>query len=137
MTGGGGGIPSTPNATDDAGRKTGPWTDPDPHGGVMIGSYVDGARDGVWRHLSSDGRLRASGGFSGGELDGEWRWYRSDGAPMQRGAFHRGRKTGTWERWDAAGRAIDRGDYRDDRKVGEWLRFGPDGEVSKTTRHTA
>lgn len=56
---------------------------------------------------------------------------------MQRGAFHRGRKTGTWERWDAAGRAIDRGDYRDDRKVGEWLRFGPDGEVSKTTRHTA
>lgn len=39
-------APESPNALDDQGRKTGRWTEPDPHGGVMVGSYLDGERHG-------------------------------------------------------------------------------------------
>ncbi|MGN6128658.1 MAG: toxin-antitoxin system YwqK family antitoxin [Humibacter sp.] len=127
----------TPNARDDRGRKQGLWTDPDPHGGVMTGTYTDDLRQGEWHHYSSDGRLRSQGSFLDGELDGEWIWYRSNGRVMQHGGFRRGAKHGVWERWNAAGEPIDRGSYDDDRKVGEWIAFNPDGSVRRTTRHPA
>lgn len=125
----------TPDVTDDHGRKQGDWTDPDPHGGSMIGTYVDGLRQGVWRHVAADGRLRSEGGYADGELDGDWTWYRANGHLMQRGAFRRGRKHGTWERWNAAGEPLERGDYALDRKVGEWHALHPDGSIKRTTRH--
>ena len=129
-------IPTTPDEVDDEGRKHGLWTDPDPHGGVMVGTYVDDLRHGEWRHFATDGRLRAEGGFAEGELDGAWTWYRANGRLMQRGGFQRGAKHGVWERWNAAGDPLDRGSYDDNRKVGTWETFNADGSVKKTTRHS-
>ncbi|CEA07770.1 MORN repeat variant [Arthrobacter saudimassiliensis] len=127
-------LPQTPDALDTQGRRQGPWTDPDPHGGVMVGDYVDGRREGTWRHYAADGRLRSEGPFRDGELDGDWTWYRANGELMQRGGFRRGRKSGVWERWTAAGRRLDSGAYDGDRKVGDWQTFHPDGTV-KAVRH--
>ncbi|GAA1519179.1 toxin-antitoxin system YwqK family antitoxin [Nocardioides humi] len=128
-------IPSTPDEVDEQGRKQGLWTEPDPHGGVMVGTYVDDARHGQWCHYANDGRVRSEGGYAQGELDGEWIWYRANGRLMQRGGFRRGEKHGIWERWNAAGDPIDRGAYLDGRKNGEWQTFGPDGSVKRVTRH--
>lgn len=94
-------MADTADAYDDSGRKTGPWTEPDTHGGVMVGDYVDGQRHGPWKHLARDGRLRAEGMYSAGELHGAWTWYRASGAVMQKGGFHHGDKHGVWERWNA------------------------------------
>lgn len=109
-------TPPTLDEEDAQGRKTGLWTDPDPHGGVMVGEYVEGERQGTWRHFCTDGRLRAEGGFDDGTVHGEWVWYRSSGGIMQRGGFDHGRKHGTWTRWNAAGEMIDRGDYGADKR---------------------
>ncbi|TCB96742.1 hypothetical protein E0H26_14025 [Micromonospora zingiberis] len=128
-------APTTPNLLDDDGRKQGQWTDDDPHGGVMVGAYADGLRDGEWRHYFADGRLRAQGEFRGGELAGEWTWYRANGRVMQRGGFQHDAKHGVWERWNAAGEPIDRGTYDMGRKVGEWRTFHPDGSVKRVTTH--
>lgn len=135
MNRGGEGPGPTPDAVDDLGRRQGLWTDADPHGGVMVGTYVEGVRQGGWRHLSADGRLRSEGGFVDGELDGEWTWYRSNGLTMQRGSFRRGAKHGVWERWNTAGEPVDRGAYDQDRRTGEWHAFHPDGSVRRVTRH--
>ncbi|MCN0152043.1 toxin-antitoxin system YwqK family antitoxin [Salinispora arenicola] len=130
-------IPPTSDEKDARGRKTGLWTDPDPHGGVMVGEYVEGERQGTWRHFSADGRLRAEGGFDKGTVHGEWVWHRSSGEIMQRGGFDHGRKHGTWTRWNTAGEMVDRGDYANDKKVGEWTTFNPDGTVKRTVTHRA
>lgn len=130
-------IPSTADQADEQGRKQGPWTDADPHGGVMIGAYVDGLRQGEWRHYAADGRVRSEGGFRDDEVDGAWTWYRATGGLMQRGGFRRGVKHGVWERWNAAGQPLDRGTYEDGRKVGEWQTFHPDGSVKQVKRHAA
>ncbi|MCK6210184.1 hypothetical protein KZX45_06460 [Georgenia sp. EYE_87] len=127
--------PESPNAVDGQGRKVGAWTEPDAHGGVMVGEYVDGERHGTWRHLAADGRLRSEGGYAAGELDGAWVWYRASGALMQRGGFSRGEKHGRWERWNAAGEPLDAGDFDRGRKVGEWTTYNPDGSVRRTTNH--
>lgn len=127
----------TPDAVDDQGRKTGPWTDPDSHGGVMVGSYVDGERHGTWRHYATDGQLRSEGDFDHGELHGAWTWYRVTGGLMQRGGFDRGEKHGLWERWNAKGEPIDSGSFDHGRKTGEWTTFNPDGTVKRVTTHKA
>lgn len=130
-------TPPTLDEEDAQGRKTGRWTDLDPHGGVMVGEYVEDERQGTWRHFFTDGRLRAEGGFDNGTVHGEWVWYRSSGGIMQRGGFDHGRKHGTWTRWNAAGEMIDRGDYGGDKKVGVWTTFNPDGTVKRTVTHRA
>ncbi|GAA4287955.1 hypothetical protein [Georgenia daeguensis] len=129
------GPPESPNAVDGQGRKVGDWTEPDPHGGVMVGEYVDGERHGAWRHLAADGRLRSEGGYAAGALDGPWVWYRASGALMQRGGFSRGEKHGRWERWNPQGALIDSGEFDNGRKVGEWTVYNPDGSVRRTTNH--
>jgi hypothetical protein len=70
MTGGREPTGPTPDACDDQGRRHGLWTDPDAHGGVMVGGYVDGLRQGRWRHLSTDGRLRSQGDYLDDQLHG-------------------------------------------------------------------
>jgi antitoxin component YwqK of YwqJK toxin-antitoxin module len=107
----------TPDEHDAAGRKTGLWTDADPHGGVMTGEYVDGRRQGTWRHFGADGRLRSEGEFDGGDLHGAWTWYRVTGGLLQRGSFDRGEKHGRWERWSSAGAPLDAGTWDHGRRV--------------------
>ena len=37
----------TPNEVDRSGQKVGMWTEVDSHGGVKVGEYVEGKRQGV------------------------------------------------------------------------------------------
>ncbi|SDD36684.1 toxin-antitoxin system YwqK family antitoxin [Glycomyces harbinensis] len=124
-----------PNALDDRGRKTGPWAERDAHGGFMTGEYVEGVREGVWRHFADDGRLRSVGPFEAGAVHGHWNWWRANGERLQSGGFDREEKHGLWERWTAEGVLIDRGEYDHGKKVGEWTVYNPDGSVEKTTKH--
>ena len=105
-----------PNSFDAEGRKSGRWSEPDPHGGTMTGEYLDGDRVGHWCHFAGDGRLRSEGGYDGGELHGVWTWYRASGVLLQRGAFDHGTKDGAWERWDAQGDHLDTTWWKQGRK---------------------
>lgn len=126
-------TPESPNALDDDGRKIDRWTEPDPHGGVMVGDYLEGERHGTWRHHSLDGRLRSEGPYEHGVLQGTWTWYRANGKLLQRGDIDRGVKHG---RWDAQGRPLDAGDYDQGRKAGEWTTYNPDGTVKSVKNHS-
>jgi antitoxin component YwqK of YwqJK toxin-antitoxin module len=125
----------SPNALDDEGRKTGQWSERDTHGGFMVGQYVAGRREGVWRHYADDGGLRSEGGYSDGLVHGRWTWWRANGQLLQRGGFDREKRDGRWERWTAEGAPLDSGHYDQDKKVGEWHQYHPDGTVRKTTNH--
>lgn len=124
-----------PNAVDGHGRKTGEWAEPDSHGGLMVGTYVDGERHGTWRHFSAGGALRSEGGYDRGVLHGPWTWYRATGGLLQRGGFAHGDKHGYWERWTAAGTLVDSGHWEHGRKTGEWTYYDTDGSIRKTTTH--
>ncbi len=49
------------NQTDAAGNRTGPWQEPDPHGGTVAGEYVAGLREGGWIRREHGGQLRLGG----------------------------------------------------------------------------
>ncbi|QWT23223.1 hypothetical protein KPL76_10805 [Subtercola sp. PAMC28395] len=95
------------NSADDHGRKTGPWSEVDSHGGMISGVYVDGERQGTWRHEFVDGSLRSEGEYDHGMLHGAWTWYRANGGLLQRGGFFEDEKHGRWERWKADGTPLD------------------------------
>ena len=62
------------NETDAAGRRTGAWEEPDPHGGTMHGEYVDGQRHGRWEHRFVDGRVRSEMTYEAGAIAGPVTW---------------------------------------------------------------
>lgn len=80
MTAGPETVPPTPDAVDGQGRKQGQWTEPDSHGGVMVGAYVDDARDGEWTRWSPKGDLLDRGTFDAGRKVGEWTVFNADGS---------------------------------------------------------
>jgi len=123
------------NETDAAGNRTGAWEEPDPHGGVIEGEYVDGKRHGPWRHRFADGRVRSEMEYVAGELTGPVTWYRSTGGLLQKGAFVGDEKHGFWQRWTASGVLIDEGEFDHGTKTGEWVYYAPDGSVKKRTVH--
>ena len=124
-----------PNRVDRLGQKIGQWTEADSHGGVMTGEYVEGERQGVWRHYFVDGPVRSEGTYEKGVVDGAWTWYRSTGGLLQRGGFLDSEKHGLWERWDVDGNLIDQGTWDHGKKTGEWTSYNPDGTVKGTTTH--
>ncbi|MEQ1737471.1 MAG: hypothetical protein ABL886_13835 [Rhodoglobus sp.] len=126
---------ATNNQLDSGGRKTGFWEEPDPHGGVVSGGYVDGERDGPWTHLFADGRVRSEFTYVAGQLSGECIWYRATGGLLQKGGFLADEKHGFWQRWTADGVPIDEGHFDRGVKTGEWIYYAPDGSVKKTTVH--
>ncbi|MDJ0348366.1 hypothetical protein [Cryobacterium sp. PH29-G1] len=123
------------NLLDEQGLKTGQWEEPDPHGGVVTGSYVAGERHGPWLHHVADGRLRAEFNYDSGTLTGPSTWYRATGGLLQKGAFIDEKKHGLWQRWTAAGDLLDEGKYNRGTKVGEWIVYNPDGSVKKRTTY--
>ena len=123
------------NETDAAGNRTGPWQEPDPHGGTIAGEYVAGQREGRWVHRFADGRVRSEMEYVGGELTGPVTWYRSAGVLLQKGACVGDEKHGFWQRWTAAGVLIDEGEFDHGTKTGEWVYYAPDGSVKKRTVH--
>ena len=100
----------TPNEVDRSGQKVGMWTEVDSHGGVKVGEYVEGKRQGVWRHYFADGSVRSEGTYDTGVVHGAWTWYRSTGDLRQRWGFPGFREAWFWERWDPNGKLDRPGD---------------------------
>ncbi|MEC5199648.1 antitoxin component YwqK of YwqJK toxin-antitoxin module [Arthrobacter sp. PL16] len=124
-----------PNEKDASGRRAGRWAERDPHGGTVVGTYLEGKRTGEWMHYFGDGRLRPVSNYAAGSLTGPATWYRATGGLLQRGGFIDGEKHGFWQRWNAAGATMDEGDFDHGSKTGQWTYFNPDGTVKRTTVH--
>jgi antitoxin component YwqK of YwqJK toxin-antitoxin module len=106
-----------PNHRDQEGRKTGPWSEADSHGGITSGVYVDGERHGAWRHQFVDGSLRSEGEYDHGTLHGAWTWFRASGGLLQRGEFFHDEKHGRWDRWKADGTPLDSTEWDHGKKL--------------------
>jgi len=123
------------NSVDGQGRKSGFWEEDDPHGGIISGNYLDGEREGLWKHHFRDGSVRSECHYESGALTGECIWYRQSGGLLQKGGFLDGEKHGFWQRWTTTGTLIDEGPFDRGAKSGTWTYYAPDGSVKKTTNH--
>src|ERR1700712_2330492 len=109
-----------PNGEDASGRRTGRWAEHDPHGGTIVGDYLEGERTGEWTHYFADGRVRSVSQYIAGRLTGPATWYRATGGLLQTGGFVDGEKHGLWRRWNTAGELLDEGEFDHGSKTGRW-----------------
>ncbi len=87
------------------------------------GEYVDGKRDGPWKHGSSHGR------YLNGEKDGPWT--EIDGPTRADGSYKKGMRSGEWSEMVGA-QMKTRGSYKNGEMKGAWEFFAPTGELLVT-----
>lgn len=84
------------------GMKQGPWVEhvnDDRRSGV----YLDGERDGVWRHDGPDGQVRFEGEYVSGVPTGEHVTYWPSGIRASSGRYEGGLPEGNWRYFDTSG----------------------------------
>lgn len=84
------------------GLKQGPWTE-HVNDDRRRGRYLDGERDGLWRHEDPDSGLRFEGAYVAGIPTGEHVTYWPNGLKASVGGYEGGLPEGNWRYFDATG----------------------------------
>ncbi|MBK9974444.1 MAG: hypothetical protein IPP14_06695 [Planctomycetes bacterium] len=111
------------------------------------GTYVDGARDGLWLGWFEDQQVQSRSLYKLGVETGDWEEFHINGKPAMKGTWIEGKKDGDWREWYRDGRpsSVTRykgglpdgiwstwhengelkswGEYKDGRKIGRWTRY--------------
>lgn len=84
------------------GYKQGPWIE-HVNDDRREGNYLDGERDGLWRHLDDQGALRFEGAYVAGIPTGQHVTYWPNGTRSSVGSYEGGLPEGNWRYFDANG----------------------------------
>lgn len=68
-----------------------------------VGAYLEGERDGVWRHFGPEGILRFEGEYVGGIPTGQHMTYWPNGVRASVGSYEGGLPEGNWRYFDSTG----------------------------------
>lgn len=55
-----------------------------------------GKREGNWKYLYADGKIKSKGKYKNGKKEGKWQFFFNSGNIEQKGAFKNGKPTGVW-----------------------------------------
>ena len=105
------------------GNRDGHWKDLYPDGKIKAeGDYKDGKRVGEWKFYYSGGKLEQDGKFtSSGKFQGTWKWYYETGQLMCEEEYNNGLKDGMHTEYDENGKIVEEGEYIKDLEDGPWF----------------
>ena len=106
---------------DEAGNKNGRWKDLYPDGKVKAeGQYSNNRKSGVWRFYNKGGTVEQTGSYNAERPDGVWKWYYENGQLLREEEYFQGRRDGMMTEYSETGEIITQGLYTDGEKDGEW-----------------
>lgn len=95
------------------------------------GPYVNGERNGIWRHRNVRRDIVTEGRYVDGRRQGEWVSRHSSGTVTDQGRYVDGQRQGRWVSRQTDGTPWEEGEYVDGQKHGFWTEFHDfDGNVS-------
>jgi len=101
--------------------------------GTVIGDGIvkeDGSRDGHWKDLYEDGKIKAEGEYKDGKQVGEWKFYYPDGKLEQVGKFNTvGKFHGTWKWYYESGQLMREEEFDNGFKDGMHTEYAEDGKI--------
>jgi antitoxin component YwqK of YwqJK toxin-antitoxin module len=105
------------------GNRDGHWKDLYPDGKIKAeGDYKDGKQIGEWKFYYADGKLEQDGKFTGtGKFHGTWKWYYNSGQLMREEEYDNGLKDGLHTEYDENGKIVEQGEYVKDLEDGPWF----------------
>ncbi|MCX6244584.1 MAG: hypothetical protein NTU98_07740 [Bacteroidetes bacterium] len=105
------------------GSKDGHWKELYPDGRLKAeGDYKDGKQVGEWKYFYPEGKLEQTGRYTAsGKLQGTWRWYYENGQLMREEEYIDGLKDGMHTEYDESGKMVEEGEYVQDNEDGPWF----------------
>jgi antitoxin component YwqK of YwqJK toxin-antitoxin module len=97
----------------------------------LVGTYLDGIRDGEWKFYDEKGDLSITGKYKKGKRDGVWVEYHKGGEKIHFKQSYQDDKIidTTFESYHETGEIETRGYYQDGKKHGEWISWYRNGKV--------
>lgn len=106
---------------DETGNRNGAWKDLYPDGKLKAeGTYNNNLRSGKWVFYYNNGKKEQEGNYLRGNLDGTWRWYHSNGELWREEMYFNGREDGESIEYNADGKIVAKGSYINGEKEGLW-----------------
>ena len=105
------------------GSRDGHWKDLYPDGKLKAeGDYKDGKQVGEWKFYYPGGKLEQVGRFTNsGKFQGIWKWYYESGQLMREEEYDNGLKDGMYTEYDENGKIVEEGEYVKDQEDGPWF----------------
>jgi len=105
------------------GSRNGHWKDLYPDGKIKAeGDYKDGKQVGEWKFYYPSGKLEQVGKFSNsGKFNGTWKWYYDSGQLMREEEYDNGLKDGMHTEYEENGKVVEEGEYIKDLEDGPWF----------------
>jgi antitoxin component YwqK of YwqJK toxin-antitoxin module len=105
------------------GNRDGHWKDLYPDGKLKAeGDYKDGLQVGEWKFYYPGGKLEQFGKYTTtGKLNGTWKWYYDSGQIKREEEYNNGLKDGMHTEYDENDKIVEEGEYVDDQEDGPWF----------------
>jgi antitoxin component YwqK of YwqJK toxin-antitoxin module len=105
------------------GNRDGHWKDLYADGKIKAeGDYKNGVQVGEWKFYYLGGKLEQDGKFtSTGKFHGIWKWYYESGQLMREEEYDNGLKDGMHTEYDENGKIVEEGEYVKDQEDGPWF----------------
>ncbi len=118
---------------DEAGNRNGKWKDMFADGKVRAeGQFTNNRRSGVWKFYNGSGKVEQTGSYNNDRPDGLWKWYYETGALLREEEYFQGQRDGTFIEYSPSGEIISQGLYTDGERNGDWkYRAGDNTEEGK------
>jgi antitoxin component YwqK of YwqJK toxin-antitoxin module len=115
------GIVVSEGIVNEAGNRTGNWTDYYQDGTIQAeGQYTDNRQSGIWRFFNRSGKIEQTGSFINGRAEGLWRWFYTNGSLLREEEYYQGKRDGSYTEYSPYGDVIVSGSYADGERNGEW-----------------
>jgi antitoxin component YwqK of YwqJK toxin-antitoxin module len=122
------------NATDESGKKQGPWIKKYPNGNTMYeGTFKNDKPVGIFKRYSEEGILQSELNYSATEDKAYAVFYHPDGKKAGEGLYVSHKKEGLWKFYAAAGEGylISEEYFLADIRNGVTQRYYPDGSIAE------
>lgn len=102
-------------------KKQGEWKFLYPDGKIRSsGKFVNGKKEGKWVFFFKSGKIEQKGIYKNGKYSGIWIWYYENGNIRRTGKFIKGKEIGFFYELSEEGDTLSKGDYVYGLKSGEW-----------------
>jgi len=106
---------------DEAGNRNGKWKDLYPDGKIKAeGQFANNRQYGLWKFYNISNKVEQTGSFNSGRPDGLWQWYYDNGAIIREEEYFQGKRDGLCTEYSIDGEVIAEGQYTDSEKNGVW-----------------
>ena len=115
------GVLLSEGIVDEAGNRNGRWKELFEDGKVRAeGQYNANRRSGNWKFYSLTGKVEQTGAYNNDRPDGIWTWYYDNGQVLREEEYFQGRRDGVYTEYSPTGEIISQGKFTDDEKNGDW-----------------